>query len=259
MDFSLDGKHALVSGSSSGIGRAIAEALLREGASETVTGRDAARLERARRAMAKSSAPERVSSFAGDLTSSETIDKLRADLAKRRQLPDVVVASIGSGRGISGWDIPGSEWERMFKINLFGAMHLVRSMLPHQLQRGWGRVIVIASIAGVEAISAPTSYAAAKAALIMAAQSLSRLTGSSGVTVNVVAPGNILFRGSVWEKKLRSDRIGVERYLRAEVPAGRLGTPDDVADAVIFLASERAGFINGACLVVDGGQTRSFA
>jgi 3-oxoacyl-[acyl-carrier protein] reductase len=249
---------ALVSGSSQGIGRAIAEELLREGASVTITGRDVARLERARRALAKTTTPERLISFAGDLTESATIERLRKTLTRQNLLPDIVVASIGSGRSVSGWNVPGGEWERVFQINFFGAMKLLQAMLPELVRRGWGRVIVIASIAGIEAVPAPAAYGASKAALVMAAQSLSRLTGSSGVTINVVAPGNILFRGGVWERKLKADRDSVERYLRGEVPANRFGTPGEVASAVAFLASDRAAFINGACLVVDGGQTRSF-
>jgi 3-oxoacyl-[acyl-carrier protein] reductase len=254
----LKGKTALISGSSRGIGRAIAEDLLAEGASVILTARGAGELQRAQRSLAKASAPERVHSFAGDLTDPPTIKRLQATLAKQKRLPNIVVANIGSGKSVSGWKAPDEEWERVFRINLFGAIDLVQSMLPHLVRNRWGRVIVIASIAGIESTPAPTPYAAAKAALVMAAQSLSRLTGASGVTVNVVAPGNILFPGSTWDRKLKADRAAVERLLRAEVPAGRLGTPAEVAAAVTFLASERAAFINGACLVVDGGQTRSF-
>jgi 3-oxoacyl-[acyl-carrier protein] reductase len=258
MQLSLEGKVALVAGSSRGIGRAIAEELLREGASVTITGRNAAQLESARRALAAAAGPNRVWSFAGDLTDPKPIGRLRESLRRGRRLPDIVVANIGSGTARTGWDVSLAEWDRVLRVNLLGAMALVRSFLPGLRRRGWGRIIVIASIAGREAIPAPTTYAAAKAALIAAAQSLSRLTMGAGVTVNVVAPGNILFPGSVWERKLKADRRAVARYLRAEVPAGRLGRPDEVAAAVAFLASDRADFVNGACLVVDGGQSRAF-
>ncbi len=259
MDLALNGKIALVTGSSRGIGKAVAEGLLAEGASVIINGRGASNLERVRIELSRTSSPDHVTTFAGDLTDPSTVDAMRADLTRRRRLPYIVVANIGSGRSEGGWNVHPDEWKRMFDLNFFGAMTLIRSMLPHLIRKRWGRVIVVGSIAGLEAIPAPPPYSAAKAALTMAAQSLSRLTASSGVTVNVIAPGNILAPGGTWERKLKANPTAVRRYIRADVPAGRLGTPEEVAAAVAFLASEQAAFINGHCLVVDGGQTRSFA
>jgi 3-oxoacyl-[acyl-carrier protein] reductase len=126
------------------------------------------------------------------------------------------------------------------------------------LSAAHGSVTVISSIAAREAFGAPAAYGAAKAALEAVSKALARTAVREGVRVNVVAPGNILFPGGRWEQRLREDESGVRAMLAAEVPLGRFGRPEEVADAVVFLASERASFITGACLVVDGGQTRSW-
>ena len=168
-----------------------------------------------------------------------------------------MVANIGDGRGPAGASIDRRDWERLLEINLIGSGLLAAAALPRLTVRGRGSLTFVSSIAGVEAIGAPVPYAAAKAGLLMAMKSYARQVGSSGVRVNAVAPGNILFPGGNWERKLAERRDDIERYVREEVPLQRFGGPDEIADAVVFLASDRAGFITGSVLVVDGGQTRS--
>ena len=118
--------------------------------------------------------------------------------------------------------------------------------------------MLMASIAGVEALETPLPYAAAKAAVIALAKGLARDLASQAIRVNAIAPGNILAPGGPWEQRLQRDRAAVEAYIAREVPLRRFGTPEEIADAVAFLVSERASFITGTCLVADGGQTRSF-
>jgi 3-oxoacyl-[acyl-carrier protein] reductase len=115
----------------------------------------------------------------------------------------------------------------------------------------------VASIAGLESMPAPLPYSAAKAALVNYGKNLSRLLASRGVRVNSVAPGNVLFPGGSWERHLADRREEVLRYLQAEVPMQRFGRPEEIADLVVYLSSDRASFITGACVVADGGQTRS--
>jgi 3-oxoacyl-[acyl-carrier protein] reductase len=118
--------------------------------------------------------------------------------------------------------------------------------------------VFIASIVGVESVRAPLAYSAAKTALHAYAKNLARAVASQGVRVNVVAPGNVLFDGGSWAAKLAEDPERVRGYIGAEVPLGRFGNPEEIADLVAFLASSRAAFITGACVVADGGQTRTY-
>src|SRR3954452_12123115 len=120
-----------------------------------------------------------------------------------------------------------------------------------------GSIVLVSSIAGLESLGAPIPYGTAKAALEHYAKDLSRRVGRHGVRVNTVAPGNILFPGGTWQRKLDADPAGVQSMIAAEVPLGRFGTPMEIGSAVAFLASDRAAFITGACMVVDGGQTRA--
>jgi 3-oxoacyl-[acyl-carrier protein] reductase len=108
----------------------------------------------------------------------------------------------------------------------------------------------------VESTPAPLPYSAAKAALINYAKNVSRLVGTNQVRVNCVAPGNILFPGGSWERHIEQRHDEVMNYIRTEVPLGRFGTPEEIADLVVFLSSDRASFITGACVIADGGQTR---
>jgi 3-oxoacyl-[acyl-carrier protein] reductase len=120
-----------------------------------------------------------------------------------------------------------------------------------------GSIVLIGSIAGLESLGAPIPYGTAKAALEHYGKDLARRVGRYGVRVNTVAPGNILCPGGAWERKLDADAAGVNAMIAAEVPLGRFGAPEEIGAAVAFLASDRAAFLTGSCLVADGGQTRA--
>lgn len=247
MDLELNGKVVLVGGSSRGIGLAIAEAFLREGASVVVTGRDGDSLRAADDRLAGD-----VLVWQGD-TGAGAAEVVAAARERFGRL-DVVVANVGSGRGTLGVDAPLEEWRSLFDVNLFGSIALAQAAAP-LLRQSRGAIVFVASIAGLESIGAPLAYEAAKAALIHAAKGLARGLAPD-VRVNVVAPGNVLFPGGRWEEIRAEQPETVERMLAEQVPLQRFGTPADIADAVLFLGSKRAGFVTGACLVVDGGQLR---
>jgi 3-oxoacyl-[acyl-carrier protein] reductase len=257
MDLELKGKVVFIAGSTRGIGLAIARAFAMEGALVAITGRNSDSLSQAAQATNPYISPERIFPICADMTKRDDIRKALKDTAGKFGGLDAAIANVGSGTGRAGWEWSSDDWESGFRTNLFGSMDLAREALPYLCERR-GSLTFISSIAGWEAINAPVIYSAAKAAVLCAMKNLSRLTGASHVRINAVLPGNVLFPGGTWERKLKERPEFFEQYVKSEVPLQRFGSPEEVADAAVFLASARASFITGACLVVDGGQTRSF-
>jgi 3-oxoacyl-[acyl-carrier protein] reductase len=256
MDLHLDAKVAFVAGSSRGIGRAIAQAFLVEGARVVVTGRDGDTLGQTVSAFEAEFGRERVLAQRGDLSQPEEISAALAATRERWGEIDCLVANIGSGTAKPGWQLSQADWDGVFDVNLWGSLRLVEAALPDMVQARRGSITLIASIVGLESVNAPLPYSAAKAALINYSKNLARQVGQYGVRVNCVAPGNILFPGGSWEKKLAQNPDRFQRYIETEVALRRFGTPEEIADLVTFLSSDRAAFITGACVVADGGQTR---
>lgn len=258
MDLGLGGKTAFIAGSTRGIGFAIARGFLREGANVVITGRTIDSLEKAKAMLLMEADEDRVLAIRGDMTVPSDIHRAIEESIEAYGKVYCVVANVGSGIGRGGWDLGIEDWQSGLKVNLYGAIFLVQAVMDHLVKQGEGSMIFISSIAGCEALSAPLPYGAAKAALINVTKNLSRMVGSHGIRVNAIAPGNVLFPGGSWEKKLTENREFFEEYIRREVPLQRFGRAEEVADAVVYLASERASFVTGACVVLDGGQTRSY-
>lgn len=256
MELGLTDKTVFVAGSSRGIGLAISRAFLNEGAFVVVTGRDSETLHAAYTALAAAAGDSRVLSICADLTNDNDIRQALMTAAAKFGHIDAVVANVGSGSGPTGWDLTIGDWDTALRWNFTGGALLASAALPYLIAQH-GTLTFVSSIAGVEAINAPMPYSAAKAAIQSFVNALSRLVGPRGVRVNAVAPGNILFPGGSWELKLAHRREFFDHFVRTEVPLQRFGQPEEIADAVVFLASERASFITGSCLVVDGGQTRT--
>lgn len=258
MDLGLGNCRILVTGSSRGIGYSIASEFLAEGADVVLTGRNADAIENARRELGGAFGHDRVSAFVGDLDDQSTRVRLRD--SQSSQGLDHLVCNVGSGRSVPALQETSEEWQRMLGTNLLQAAGMVSDFLPLLRSSAEARrspsVTFVGSICGVEAIGCPLAYASAKAALRAYAKNLTRPLAEAGIRVNMVSPGNVTFPGSTWAAKLETDADGVSAMLDREVPLRRLGAPEEIASAIVFLASRRASFITGANLIVDGGQTR---
>jgi 3-oxoacyl-[acyl-carrier protein] reductase len=257
MDLGLAEKVVFVAGSSRGIGRAIAAALLAEGARVVLTGRDAAGLEIARVQLCADTGADRVLAIAGDFADQGVIAAAFARTVEVFGRIDHLIANLGTGSGKPGWEQTDEEWERLFAMNFFASVRLTQAVLPHLLANAeGGSILYVASIVALEATPAPLPYSAAKAALVNYAKNLARQVGGQRVRVNTIAPGNIFFEGGSWERHLANRREAVEQMLKTEVPQQRFGRPEEIASLATWLCSPLAGFATGSCFVMDGGQTR---
>ena len=256
MNLDLKDNVVFVTGASRGIGFGIALGFAREGARIAVSGRDRGSLADAMKKIEDAGGV--ACTYAGDMRDETEIRKCVEEVVDKWGGLDILVANLGTGKGQRGWDVDGSEWNEFLDINLVSGVKAAKVSVPHLMKSKSGSIIFISSIAGIENLGAPPAYEAGKAGVIAYSKYLARSLAEKNIRVNVVAPGNILFPGSTWDEKIKADKNAVQKMIEAEVPMNRFGCPEDIANAVLFLASEKAGFVTGSCLVVDGGQTRSF-
>ena len=258
MNLNLDSKTCFIAGSSRGIGLGIARRLLDEGARIVLTGRNPDALQDAFDELAERYSIDRVLQIAGDLGQSGVVENAVQLAIERWGVIDCLIANVGTGHSLPGWDIDRAVWDASFDVNLWPTLATVRAILPQMTQKRSGSIVVIGSITGIEATPAPLAYSAAKAALANYVANLARQVGPSGVRVNYLAPGNILFPGSGWERRQSEQPTEVKKMLASEVPLNRFGTVDEIADVAAFLASPRSSFVTGTVIVADGGQTRGY-
>lgn len=260
MDLQLNGKTALISGSTAGIGYAIAEALAREGARVIVNGRTAKAVEQA---LAKlKAAGGRVEGFAGDLSTAAGTEQLG------RQFPDVdiLVNNLGIFEPKAFEDIPDADWSRFFEINVLSGVRLSRLYLPAMKKRDWGRIVFISSESGVQIPSEMIHYGMTKTAQLAVSRGLAESLAGTGVTVNCVLPGPTRSRGVVdfvdalAKEEGKSFAAFEKEFFEKVRPTSlikRFATPEEVASMVAYVCSPLASATTGAALRVDGGVLKS--
>jgi NAD(P)-dependent dehydrogenase (short-subunit alcohol dehydrogenase family) len=261
MDLQLKGKIALVSGSTAGIGHAIATSLAREGARVIVNGRTPKAVEAAVAAM-KSAAGGDVMGFAGDLSSASVAEKL----VQQHPQVDILVNNLGIFEVKPFEEISDDDWKRFFDVNVLSGARLARLYLPFMRKRNWGRIIFISSESGLQIPAEMIHYGMTKAAQIAVARGLAEATAGTGITVNSVLPGPTRSRGvgefvADWAAKSGKSAQTVEdEFFKTARPTSlikRFATPEEVAAMVTFVASPLSAATNGAALRVDGGVVKS--
>lgn len=254
MDLGLRGKVAIVTGGSRGIGRAISLALADEGCGVAISARGREGLDRAVEEIRARGV--RALGVASDMTEATGVERLVRETVEALGGVDVLVNCVGGSRGGRLQDSSDEDFIGAHTANFMAAVRASRLVIPEMRKRGGGRIITISSIWGRES-GGTAPYNAAKAAEISLSKSLAKELAPDGILVNTVAPGSILFPGGSWERRRNADPEGMADFVRREMPLGRFGSPEEVAAIVVFLASERASLVTGACIPVDGCQTRS--
>ncbi len=259
MDLGISGKRAFVGGSSRGIGRAVAEALLREGATVVLSARGDELLGTA--ADLRELYGDRVLWVRTDLSTREGVSAAISYVNQKLGGVDILVNNIGGPPPGAFPDISELEWRRSFERNFMSFLRLTEGFLPSMVQNGWGRIVNIVSITVREPYENLDLSNTMRSAVVAWAKNLARRYARFGITVNNVAPGYILTKRlrNLLEAEAREKGRPFEEVLeewRHRVPAGRLGKPEEVGNLVAFLCSERASYINGVTILIDGGLSR---
>ena len=256
MDLGLNGKVAMITGGSHGLGKQAAECLAREGCKVSICARGAEQLEaavaelRARGYQAHGTQ--------ADVTSEEDATRFHDETIANLGHPDILVNNVGGRRGsVIFEETTMEQFREGLEVNLISAVRMVAMVLPHMKEQGWGRIINISSIFGREH-GGSIDYMTAKAGLIAFSKHLALQLAPINVRVNSVAPGSIYFPGGSWDRFQKNNTPEVvAEFIARNLPAGQFGWPEPIGETVAFLASDRADLITGACINVDGGQSKS--
>jgi 3-oxoacyl-[acyl-carrier protein] reductase len=268
MDLALRGRIAVVTGSSSGIGKAIAAAFAREGAPVVISGRSREKLDAAEKEIAAIGAPP--VSVVADVATADGCRTLIDKAVERFGRVDILVNNAGGAGGPGGFmNLADEHWQRAFDLNLMSAVRCARLAIPHMQRQKWGRIINVASTSGHQPDTVVCHYNAAKAGLINLSKTLANAFASDNILVNCVCPGltrtpaveasarkRLVEEGRAVEGMSADEAVNAYYIPRRPIPLGRIGTPEDIAGLVVFLCSEQAAWITGTCMDVDGGWTK---
>lgn len=254
--FRLDGRVALVTGAASGIGAATAVAFARAGANLVLCWYERDPHDIRPVTAAVEELGRRILVVEGDISEAGVVERMTAEAVTRYGRLDVVLANAAIARDVPAAELDDERWQRLLEVDLTGVFRCFRAAIAPMREAGWGRLLATSSIAGaVQGWPRHAHYATAKAGIVGLVRSLALELGPDGITVNAVAPGVIPSPQSLDPVNSLGPE-GVAAFAD-RVPVGRNGSPDDVAAAFVYLASEEAGFVTGQTLVVDGGVTLS--
>jgi 3-oxoacyl-[acyl-carrier protein] reductase len=242
--FSLSGKKALITGASGGIGGAIAKALHAQGADVALSGRNVEALNK----LAAEIGQDRVHIVAGELNSAEAADAVMKAAEEKMGQVDILVNNAGLTKDGLFMRMKDEDWQVVQDVNLTAPFRLIRSAIKGMMKRRSGRVINITSVVGVTGNPGQANYCASKAGMIGMTKSMAQEVAARGITLNCIAPG---FIATAMTEALNDEQ---KATINATIPAGAMGTPEDIAASVVYLASDEAKYITGQTLHVNGGM-----
>lgn len=256
MELGLTGKIAVITGGSRGIGKGIARGLAAEGCRIVVVARGRDALEETVKEIRESGAEILGLSF--DITLKQDVFQLRDKVLEKFGRIDILINNAGGNRRNLFENTTDQDWQDIIDLNLLSHIQVSRIFISQMKKQGSGSIIFISSIFGRESGGEGLSiYNSTKSALISVAKIMASELAPAGIRVNSIAPGSIRFPGGSWDRRCLEDPEGMAEFIKRELPIGRFGSVEEVANVVSFLSSERASLITGACLNVDGGQSRS--
>lgn len=256
MNLELKDKRVMITASVQGIGFATAESFLQEGSTVIINGRNKEHLNAAQNKL-KEKYGKKVFSFQGDMQLKKDIERLCTYINDTFNGLDILISNLGNGKPLTTNQLDGNEWNRFYNVNVMSSVELLNSVYPLLKKGDDPAIVLLSSIISKEVSAAPIGYAAAKSAISTLSKYLSKLWASDGIRVNCVLPGNVFFEGGRWEELKSQDEKSIIQYIQSSVAMKRFGTPSEIADAIVFLASPRSSFTTGAELSVDGGQSNA--
>ena len=246
MKFNLNNKIAIVTGASQGIGKIIAFELAKSGAHVACISRNKKAIESIVEEITINGG--KASSFPCDISDSDTLSEIITEIIKENSRIDILVNNAGITKDSLLMRMSIEQWDDVINTNLKGAFHCTKAVVRYMMKNKFGRIINITSIVGLTGNAGQANYAASKAGLIGMTKSIAKEVASRGITANCIAPG--------WIETSMTEKLSgeVKNEFLSHIPVGRIGLPDDIANAVIFLASDEAGYITGQTITVDGGR-----